>query len=101
MNRLNEMSPAAQRLASASLGHRLGTDNALRNSYSPSPKSRTLRSPYLITTPTSPKTPKTPVASPNLKLKQLVRRSTPVSVTDDLLKLPRIEGTRPKASDFF
>ncbi|KAK6641901.1 hypothetical protein RUM44_013621 [Polyplax serrata] len=104
MNRLNEMSPAAQRLASVSLGHRLGTDSALRNSYSPSPRSTRIKSPYQNLTPRTPRTPstpKTPIASPNVKLKNLVRRQTPVSVTDDLLKLPRIGSKRPKASDFF
>ncbi|EEB20233.1 es2 protein, putative [Pediculus humanus corporis] len=103
INRINEMSPAAQRLASASLGQRLNADSALRNSYSPSPKS-SRSSPYFNLTPKTPRTPKTPVtpmASPNAKLKHLVRRATPVSVTDDLLKLPRIGNSRPKASDFF
>lgn len=103
MDKLNDMSPAAQRLASASLGRRLGTDAALRSSYSPSPRIRTPGTPF--STPSrSPRTPKTPVLglqSPNARLKNIVRKPTPSSVTDDLLKLPLSISNRPKASDFF
>lgn len=94
------MSPAAQRLASASLGRRIGTDAALRDSYSPSPRTRTPGTPF-STPPRSPKTPLLGLQSPNAKLKNIVRRPTPVSVTDDLLRLPRTVSKRPKASDFF
>lgn len=103
MDRINDMSPAAQRLASASLGRRIGTDAALRHSYSPSPRIGTPGTPF--STPSrSPRTPKTPILglqSPNARLKKIVRRPTPVSVTDDLLKLPLAISNRPKASDFF
>ncbi|KAL0266599.1 UNVERIFIED_CONTAM: hypothetical protein PYX00_009096 [Menopon gallinae] len=103
IDRLNDMSPAAQRLASASLGRRLGTDLLLRESYTPSPRSNRTRTPFLTPSPKTPSTPRTPsgLSSPNVKLKNLIRRPTPVSVTDDLLKLPRIGANRPKASDFF
>lgn len=37
MERLTNMSPAAQRLATAKLGIRIGTDKALKAAYSPSP----------------------------------------------------------------
>ena len=79
--RLSNMSPAAQRLASERLGIRLGTDKALRSSYSPSPqrvaqgtpdRSRTpSRIPNNNNTPGNKRTPKTP------------------SLTDNLLNLPK------------
>ncbi len=97
--RVASMSPAAQRLATSKLGIRLGTDKALRASYTPSPASsrrsttvtpgRTSVRKAMISSSirckgaTTPKTPSTPSLTDNLlNLKQ------PSSLTDNLLSLP-------------
>ena len=79
VERLGQMSPAAQRLASQRLGIRTGTDKSLRASYTPSPVYH-----ISVNTPTRPQqsTPATPQD----------HSSTPsqgVSLTDNLLKLPK------------
>jgi len=70
------MSTAAQRLASQRLGIRTGSDKALRASYTPRSDRLATSSPYTQGTPTA--TPRgTPTPSRN------------VSLTDDLLNLPK------------
>ena len=76
--RLSGMSPAAQRLASERLGIRLGTDKALRSSYSPSPQHNAQRTPDRSRTPS-----RTPSSTPGNKTPR-----TP-SLTDNLLNLPK------------
>ncbi|XP_060082547.1 splicing factor ESS-2 homolog [Ylistrum balloti] len=95
--RLQSMSPAAQRLATARLGVRTQTDKALRASYTPSPTHRH----------TGGKTPTlTPKLTPKHGSNTPTEERTPgskrqgsdiVSLTDNLLQLPK----RKKASDFF
>ena len=80
VDRLGQMSPAAQRLASQRLGIRTGTDKSLRASYTPSPAHSLTGS----TTPTqhqqsTPATPHDHSSTP----------SQGVSLTDNLLKLPK------------
>jgi len=118
---LSSMSPAAQRLASGKLGIRLGTDQMLKSSYTPSPArkgegtptpSRSARS-----TPTPTRTGKQNKVTPNIG----VRVKTPSrDITDNLLDLKRAKGnadltdnllnlgatpgnsrSRQSASDFF
>lgn len=79
-DRLGQMSPAAQRLASQRLGIRAGTDKCLRASYTPSPAHSLSSS----STPThlqqsTPTTPQDHTSTP----------SRGASLTDNLLKLPR------------
>ena len=123
--RIQNMSPAAQRLANTRLSIRTHTDKALRASYTPSPSHRL----SISKTPTPTKTPKggTPRSS-LLTPKSLEKTpgsgsttpklSTPesrLSLTDNLLflpKRPRVEdvsstpktsegGKKPRAEDFF
>lgn len=81
VDRLGQMSPAAQRLASQRLGIRTGTDKSLRASYTPSPVYQRSGSstPAHLDQSTPAATPKdsssTPVQS--------------VSLTDNLLNLPK------------
>ncbi|KXJ05800.1 Protein DGCR14-like [Exaiptasia diaphana] len=75
VERLNTMSPAAQRLASQRLGIKTGSDKALLASYTPRSDRITTPSPYTPRTPTTPKQTNTP--------------SRDVSLTDNLLKLPK------------
>lgn len=80
VERLGQMSPAAQRLASQRLGIRTGTDKSLRASYTPSPAHHISS----VNTPTrsqqsTPATPQDHGSTP----------SQGVSLTDNLLKLPR------------
>ena len=79
VERLGQMSPAAQRLASQKLGIRTGTDKSLRASYTPSPNHRL----SVANTPTHSQ-PSTPSASKHYD-------STPEmsSLTDNLLNLPK------------
>ena len=76
VDRLGQMSPAAQRLASQRLGIRTGTDKSLRASYTPSPAHSLPGS----STPTHLSTPVTP---------QQHTPSHSASLTDNLLKLPK------------
>ena len=80
VDRLGQMSPAAQRLASQRLGIRTGTDKSLRASYTPSPthslSGDTTPAYYRASTPATPQE----------------NSSTPsrsVSLTDNLLRLPK------------
>lgn len=86
--RLNSMSPAAQRLVSSKLGVRIHSDKALRASYTPSPKTPV----QLCKTP-----------SPKIGHKTPMKNKTPKSeietLTDNLLQIPR--RSRVQASDFF
>ena len=107
--RLNTLSPAAQRLANSKLGIRLSSgDRALRQSYTPSPLRKNTPTPSTSrNTPISSrltpkqKTPKTK-ASPLVRLPQSPRAKSskpPVaSLTDNLLNLPI---KRKRATDFF
>ncbi|CAG0884552.1 unnamed protein product [Darwinula stevensoni] len=96
LERLASMSPAAQHLATARLGIRLGTDKALRASYTPSPQRR------LSGTPTpSPQrlTRKGQDHTPTIErsLTSTLGQAESRELTDNLLHLPK----RAKASDFF
>ncbi|XP_055333233.1 splicing factor ESS-2 homolog [Paramacrobiotus metropolitanus] len=71
--RLANMSPAAQRLATKRLGIRLGTDKALAASYSPSPRRSASNTPALLSDrsqrsqlQSTPGTPSTPSITDNL-----------------------------------
>ena len=92
LERLNSMSPAAQRLASKRLGVRTHTDSALRASYSPSP-SRTPgdKTPvHLSPLPSGSSRSHAgmPASGPS-PLRQSPRTTTPKpSLTDNLLKVP-------------
>ena len=80
MERLTQLSPAAQRLASNKLGIRTGTDKALSASYTPSPSRLGGSTPSY--TPRTGLTPRTPN----------VKGSTPSRTTllsDNLLNLPK------------
>lgn len=80
VERLGQMSPAAQRLASQRLGIRTGTDKSLAASYTPSPSQRL----SVGSTPTRSH-PSTPSTAQD-------HNSTPsqsVSLTDNLLNLPK------------
>ena len=92
--RLNQMSPAAQRLASTKLGIRTHTDKALRASYTPSPS----RSPGFKTPILSPSARRTPKSTRSVGTPgKRTPVSDNVSFTDNLLNLPK----RKKAEDFF
>ena len=80
MERLTQLSPAAQRLASSKLGIRTGTDKALRASYTPSPARLGESTPNH--TPCTGLTPRTPD----------IKGDTPTRITslsDNLLNLPK------------
>ncbi|XP_074642191.1 splicing factor ESS-2 homolog [Tubulanus polymorphus] len=97
MERLKNMSPAAQRLANAKLGIRTSTDKALRASYTPSPVRRTpgSKTPTPKITPRrTPKSVRTPTSS-NTTPKHAI--DDPCSLTDNLLNLPK----RQRAQEFF
>ncbi|XP_068759311.1 splicing factor ESS-2 homolog [Montipora capricornis] len=79
VDRLGQMSPAAQRLASQRLGIRAGTDKSLRASYTPSPAHQ----PSVANTPTRSQ-PSTPSTSQNYNSAPEI-----VSLTDNLLNLPK------------
>ncbi|KAA0202820.1 hypothetical protein HAZT_HAZT002856 [Hyalella azteca] len=120
--RLSNMSPAARRLLSSSLGVRQNTDHTLRASYTPSPlkSSASLRTPslrrsdrskatYAFNTP-SPSVPiiKNARSTPSLLPSKTKSGVTPKadrggadSLTDGLLQLPKTAGNRPTAADFF
>ena len=94
--RVATMSPAAQRLATAKLGIRIGTDKALKAAYTPSPARR-----QALSTPSRAKCKRAPTpATPKL--------DSDTSITDDLLNLPPSSTSgnstskerRSKASDF-
>ena len=101
--RLNSMSPAAQRLATMKLGVRRTTDKVLQASYTPSPvhslpgdktpdslTPRSTRSNSGLSTPGS--------STPGSRTPKGKREgSNSASLTDNLLQLPK----RKKASDFF
>lgn len=97
-DRLNSMSPAAQRLASSKLGIRSSSDKALRASYTPSPSHRLpgQKTPVMLTSPGS--TPKS-VRTPGSTSERTLRRpgSDMTSLTDNLLNLPK----RSRAAEFF
>ena len=114
--RVNSMSPAAQRLVSKKLGIRTHTDKALRASYSPSPTHRPPgdNTPVLLT-PSSTSgsrsnTPRSRSNTPRSSSRSSTpgsQRSTPKrdgtdisSLTDNLLQLPHLPK-RSKALDFF
>ncbi len=129
--RVSTMSPAAQRLATNKLGIRLGTDKALRASYTPSPartpggsSSTPSRSKLLISSSVrskggaTPRTPRTPSASASASsaAAAAAASSGDLSLTDNLLNLPsssssssqqggssggESDSKRQKASDYF
>lgn len=105
---LPNLSPAAKRLVSGKLGIRLGTDQMLRASYTPSPGRSLSNTPtpykFKSSTPTPKKTPgslrkKTPSTKNSIVTTGSGRGSTPVAgasktdndgdITDNLLDLPR------------
>jgi protein DGCR14 len=102
--RVATMSPAAQRLATSKLGIRLGTDKALKASYTPSPMRSSLKeatpkmsarsniSTSVRLTPKGSATPSTPTFS--------TRNVDTTTLTDNLLNLPSSSKQRPRASDF-
>jgi len=118
---LEGMSPAAQRLASGKLGIRIGTDQMLKASYTPSPSRRTASTPtprhFGKQTPSNtPSRKTTNKPTPNIG----VRTKTPRSdVTDNLLNIRKEQSsdkmekvkvntdnllnisTRTRAADFF
>jgi protein DGCR14 len=101
--RLSNLSPAAQRLASAKLGIRTNTDKALRDSYTPSPSHRLPgdKTPLSLTpgsgrhTPGSSRSSSSGVSTPGGTPKR--DGSQISSLTDNLLNLPK----RPRAKDYF
>ena len=90
-DRLGYMSPAAQRLASAKLGIRTGSDKALRASYTPSPRRTPSERRHSLKSPSV----RTPTAEKRREGK--LEGDEPVSLTDNLLQLPK----RRRAQDFF
>lgn len=99
VERLNTMSPAARSLASSKLGIRVGTDKALKASYTPSPLTKS-----------GQKFPATPKSFGfEAQDRQSTPGSGPSSITDNLLRLGSEkktktsgnESNRAKASDFF
>ena len=93
--RVATMSPAAQRLATAKLGIRIGTDKALKAAYTPTPK-RSERSSGMSTPKVSSKL-SNPDASATPSSASSSLLST--SLTDNLLNIPS-SSKRSKASDF-
>ncbi|OWF40395.1 protein DGCR14-like [Mizuhopecten yessoensis] len=95
--RLQSMSPAAQRLATAQLGVRTQSDKALQASYTPSPTHRLAGGKTPTLTPKL--TPKSASSTPTGERTPGSKRegSDIASLTDNLLQLPK----RKKASDFF
>ncbi|XP_046330560.2 splicing factor ESS-2 homolog [Haliotis rufescens] len=102
-DRVNSMSPAAQRLVSKKLGIKTHADKALRASYSPSPTRHSGdRTPISLTPSGTPKsrssTPSTGSRTPGSDPRTPKRDGSDISsLTDNLLQLPK----RPKAQDFF
>ena len=94
--RVATMSPAAQRLATAKLGIRIGTDKALKAAYTPSPRPR----PKATPTPTRSKS----VRSSTTTTPRITTPKLDESMTDDLLNIPSSssssKGQRPRAADF-
>jgi protein DGCR14 len=97
LERLNSMSPAAQKLATTKLGLNKNTDQSLLASYSPAHtySVRTPGSTPKSMTSNSPLTP-TPVYISTKKIENK-RSSNFSSITDNLSNKPK----RPKASEFF
>lgn len=101
LDRINSLSPAAQRLLGTRIGVRTGTDKALRASYTPSPSHRQTGSKTPKLTPKLTPKNKTPsFGSPSPRLTPGHKRdaSEVPSLTDNLLQIPK---KRSKATDFF
>lgn len=79
VDRLGQMSPAGQRLASQRLGIRTGTDKSLRASYTPSPQRSRSSTPARLRQSSPATTPKDHSSTP----------ARGVSLTDNLLNLPK------------
>ena len=79
VDRLGQMSPAGQRLASQRLGIRTGTDKSLRASYTPSPQRSRSSTPARLHQSSPATTPKNHSSTP----------AQGVSLTDNLLNLPK------------
>jgi protein DGCR14 len=90
--RLGTMSPAARRLATNKLGIRIGTDKALKASYTPSPG-------RIAKTPT--RTPKLVRTATEKKTASAADIAVTSSITDNLLDLSSSAKPRPSAADFF
>ncbi|XP_078681046.1 splicing factor ESS-2 homolog [Branchiostoma floridae x Branchiostoma belcheri] len=103
MDRLNTMSPAAQRLINRASSRRSKTDKALRASYSPSPARLGAGNTPVRLTPRN--TPLSVRRSPRHgKTPTVASASTSTdtsSLSDNLLNLPNTRPTRKKATDFF
>lgn len=91
LDRLNSMSPAAQRLVSNRLTGDRGRDTALRASYSPSPHSTPSRSPSISGFKTN--------GSKSTPTNQKKPYEVPKSLTDNLLNINVTK--RSRAVDFF
>lgn len=101
LDRINSLSPAAQRLLGTRIRVRTGTDKALRASYTPSPSHRQSGSKTPKLTPKltpKNKTPSYSTPSPSVTPGNKRDASEVPSLTDNLLKLPK---KRAKAEDFF
>lgn len=91
LDRLNSMSPAAQRLVSSRLSSDRSRDNALRASYSPSPNTTPSRSPSISGLKGDIKK-----LTPTHKKKSY---EVPQNLTDNLLNINVTK--RSRAIDFF
>ena len=103
--RVATMSPAAQRLATTKLGIRLGTDKALRASYTPSPRRTPSRTPMSSRDKKTPSSSRTAIAGA-VKTKTPSTPRTPqvsdmMSLTDNLLNLPKSSSTSSPSSSSF
>lgn len=91
LDRLNSMSPAAQRLVSSRLTSGRGRDSALRASYSPSPHTTPTRSPSISGLKVNSKK-----STPTHQKKSY---EVPKNLTDNLLNINVTK--RSRAVDFF
>lgn len=91
LDRLNSMSPAAQRLVCNRLSSDRGRDSALRASYSPSPHTTPSRSPSISGLKSDIRK-----STPNHQKKEY---DVPKNLTDDLLNINVTK--RSRAVDFF
>lgn len=97
--RVATMSPAAQRLATAKLGIRIGTDKALKAAYTPTPKRSSGRPSSVSTSGISTPLASSALSKFNASPAPSSSSSTSLSLTDNLLNLPS-SSKRSKASDF-
>ncbi|XP_066292529.1 splicing factor ESS-2 homolog [Branchiostoma lanceolatum] len=103
MDRVNTMSPAAQRLINRTSSRGSSTDKALRASYSPSPaRSGAGNTPIRLTPRNTPlSVRRSPRHSKTPTLTSASSSTDTSSLSDNLLNLPNTRPTRKKATDFF